>query len=186
MQQSKAWAQEIKAWAQQNKALVQQSKACAQQSKTLKQFCLKRLKDETGESVFGPHRCERIAFRSFAAPWCSKAWPRRSKAGHGRHFARQIYYSCKNTLKTRRAKVCLLRTGASGSPFCRLLCLGAPKQGPGTAVQGPVILSKNDQKRDGQKCVWTAQVRADCFSGGLMEPAANQPEITSDRRSKSI
>ena len=65
-----------------------------------------------GKTVFGQHRRERIAFLAEF----TKPGPVRSKVGPGRSKARHFV---EKGAKLGWAKVCLDRTGASGSPFSR-------------------------------------------------------------------
>ena len=75
----------------------------------------------------------------------------------------------------RRAKMCLDRTGASGSHSCRFLQFGAAKQGQGIARQGSgAILWKTIEKGTGRRMFGPQQkAREERLAGGVMGTAAN-------------
>ena len=89
--QGRAWTRQSRDFAQQSRPRGQQSRAWARQSSA---FGQQSLTEGRGKSVFGPHRCERIAFLvEIGQAWlgCSKAEPRRSKP---------MYFNKKNLKNT--------------------------------------------------------------------------------------
>ena len=72
--------------AQQSMAKAQQSSAGAAFCLTNGFFLLRDANNETDKKMFGPDSRERMAFLSFAVPWCSKARPEHSKTGPGCHL----------------------------------------------------------------------------------------------------